>query len=180
MTGRPLGAKQQTKISWPSVCLKCGCTLINVGSGRPRNNCGNHNHKKIRVFVGKAESERRRVAYRTNKTERQHALVIALKMLAGECYYHEQYFGYELVITDLTVRAFCWDHVNRLDKLDTIAQMIGRYTDDEIIAEINKCVLSCTNCHQIKTYEQNDYKSLKEPKQVIESINQQLRLFAMH
>ena len=28
------------------------------------------------------------------------------------------------------------DHVDRLDKLDTIAQMIGRYTDDEIIAEI--------------------------------------------
>ena len=178
MTGRPLGAKQQTKISWPSVCLKCGCTLINVGSGRPRNNCGNHNHNKIRVFVGKAESERRRVAYRTNKTERQHALVIALKMLAGECYYHEQYFGHELVITDLTVRAFCWDHVDRTDKIDTIAQMIGRYTDDEIIAEISKCVMSCTNCHQIKTYDCNDYQSLKEQKQVMLETHKQLTLFS--
>ena len=177
MTGRPLGAKQVIKHTWATTCLKCGCTLINVGSGRPRNNCGNH--KKIRILIGKAESLRRATAYIKNKTDRQHALVIALKISANECYYHEQYFGFELLITKQTVRAFCWDHVNRLDKVDTIAQMIGRYTDDEIIAEINKCVLSCTNCHQIKTYEQNDYKSLKEPKQIIEAIDKQLRLFAI-
>jgi len=151
--------------------------LINVGSGRPRNNCGNH--KKIRIFVGKAESLRRKKAWITNKIDRQHALVIALKMSVGECYYHEQYFGHELLITEQTVRAFCWDHVDRLDKVNTIAQMIGRYTDNEIIAEINKCVLSCTNCHQIKTYEQNDYESIKQPKTTQEVIDMQLQLFAI-
>ena len=177
MTGRTPGAKQKNRQTWATTCVKCGCTLINVGSGRPRNNCGNH--KKIRVLVGKAESARRAIAYVRNKTDRQHALVIALKMSANECYYHEQYFGYELLITEQTVRAFCWDHVDRLDKLDTIAQMIGRYTDDEIIAEINKCVLSCTNCHQIKTYEQNDYKSLKQSKTILETVDIQLRLFAI-
>jgi len=177
MTGRPLGAKQLVRNSWSSSCIKCGCGLINVGSGRPRNNCGNH--KKIRIFVGKAESLRRQKAYITNKSDRQHALVIALKMIVGECYYHEQYFGHELLITEQTVRAFCWDHVDRLDKVDTIAQMIGRYTDNEIIAEINKCVLSCTNCHQIKTYEQNDYESIKQPKTTQEVIDMQLQLFAI-
>ncbi|NBR99551.1 MAG: hypothetical protein EBT42_04125 [Actinobacteria bacterium] len=177
MTGRPLGAKQLIRNSWPSSCKKCGCVLINVGSGRPRNNCGNH--KKIRIFVGKAESLRRKKAWITNKIDRQHALVIALKMSVGECYYHEQYFGHELLITEQTVRAFCWDHVDRLDKVNTIAQMIGRYTDNEIIAEINKCVLSCTNCHQIKTYEQNDYESIKQPKTTQEVIDMQLELFAI-
>ena len=177
MTGRPLGKKQKNKQTWATTCVKCGCTLINVGSGRPRNNCGNH--KKIRLLVGKAESQRRALVYQKNKSKRQHALVIALKYSVGECYYHEQYFGYELLVTEQTLRAFCWDHVNRSDKIDTIAQMIGSYSDDEIIAEINKCVLSCTNCHQIKTYEQNDYYSLKQAKTTQEIINMQLNLFAI-
>ena len=177
MTGRPLGAKQKNKETWATTCVKCGCTLINVGSGRPRNNCGNH--KKIRVFVGKAESQRRALVYQKNKLERQHALVIALKHSVGECYYHEQYFGYELLVTEKTLRAFCWDHVNRLDKIDTVAQMLGKYTDDEIIAEINKCVLSCNNCHQIKTYEQKDYSSLKQPKTTHQKVDMQMNLFAI-
>jgi cytochrome c553 len=177
MTGRPLGAKQTNRQTWATTCVKCGCTLINVGSGRPRNNCGNH--KKIRILVGKAESARRRVAYARNKLKRQHALVNALKKSVGECYYHEQYFGHELLVTDQSLRAFCWDHIDRADKVDTIAQMIGSYTDNEIIAEINKCVLSCTNCHQIKTYEQKDYASLKQAKTTQEVIDMQLKLFAI-
>lgn len=174
---RTRGAKQKNRQTWATTCVKCGCSLINVGSGRPRNNCGNH--KKIRIYIGKAESLRRRVAYARNKIERQHALVNAIKMSVGECYYHEQHFGHELLVTEQTLRAFCWDHVDRLDKVDTISQMMGKYTDDEIIAEINKCVLSCTNCHQIKTYEQKDYKSLKQPKTLQQVVDMQLQLFAI-
>ena len=176
MTGRPLGAKQIIRRTWTTTCVKCGCTLINSGSGRPRNNCGNHT--KVRVLIGQAESLRRKLAFQKNKRERQHQLVIGLKMAAGECYYHEQYFGHELLITELTIRAFCWDHVDRTDKMATVAQMMGGYTDQEIIDEINKCVLSCTNCHQIKTYEDNDYLSLKEPKQTLDRFDTQLKLFA--
>ncbi len=175
MTGRPLGTKQKNRQTWATTCVNCGCTLINVGSSRPRNNCGNH--KKIRVFVGKEESKKRSLIYQKNKTARQHALVNAFKQSVGECYYHEQYFGYELLVNEQTFRAFCWDHVNRLDKIDTIAQMIGKYTDDEIIAEINKCVLSCNNCHQIKTFNKKDHLSLKQAKTSQPIINMQLQLF---
>jgi hypothetical protein len=166
----------RNNITWFTRCKKCNCQLTNVGSGRPRNNCGNH--RKIRLLISKTESLQRKLAYIQNKTKRQHELVIALKMIAGECYYHEQYFGHELLVTELTIRAFCWDHIDRIDKVATVAQMMGRNTDDEIIAEINKCVLSCTNCHQIKTYEDNDYISLKETKPIFERIETQLNLFA--
>ena len=166
----------RNKMTWYTRCKKCGCQIANLGSGRPRNNCGNHT--KIRVLVGKAESLRRALAYHQNKMQRQHELLKALKISVGECYYHERYFGHELLVTEPTIRAFCWDHIDRRNKVKTVAQMMGGYTDDEIIAEINKCVLSCTNCHQIKTYEDNDYRSLKEPKEMVERIDTQLELFA--
>jgi hypothetical protein len=166
----------RNKSIWYTSCKKCGCQIVNVGSGRPRNNCGTHT--KVRVLIGKTESLRRGIAFQKYKRDRQHQLVIGLKMIAGECYYHEQYFGHELLVTELTIRAFCWDHVDRTEKVATVAQMMGGYTDEEIIAEINKCVLSCTNCHQIKTYEDNDYLSLKEQKQTFERFDRQLQLFA--
>ena len=166
----------RNNMAWYTRCKKCGCQIANLGSGRPRNNCGNHT--KLRVLIGSAESLRRSIAFHQNKLKRQHELVIALKLGVGECHYHEQYFGHELLVTRDTVRAFCWDHVDRTEKVETVSQMMGKYTDNEIIAEINKCVLSCANCHQIKTYQNNDYHSLKEPKQKLERIETQLNLFA--
>ena len=163
--------------NWPSNCKKCGCQIINFGSGRPRNNCGKH--KKFRILLGSAERDRRRVAFIQNKLDRQYALVNSIKLSVGECFYHEQYFGHELIVDEATLRAFCWDHVDRIDKVDTISQMIGRYPDDEIIAEINKCVLSCTNCHQIKSYVNKDYLSLKKQKMIIRKTESQLQLFSV-
>jgi len=162
--------------TWITNCKICGRSLSNYGSGRPKNNCGKH--KKIKILVGKAESERRRLAFIANKCDRQHALVNAIKMSVGECYYHEQYYGHELLVSEQTMRAFCWDHIDRTDKVATISQMIGRNTDDEILEEIGKCVLSCTNCHQIKTYEHKDYKWLEQAKEVVKIIDTQLKLFA--
>ena len=163
--------------SWPSNCKKCGCQLTNYGSGRPRTNCGNH--KKFRVLLGSAEKERRRVAFIQVKRDRQYALVNEIKLSIGECFYHEHYFGYQLGVQQFALKAFCFDHVDRVDKIDTISEMIGRYTDEQIIVEINKCVLCCANCHQIKTYANKDYLSLKEQKSDSTQLITQLQLFAV-
>jgi hypothetical protein len=42
--------------------------------------------------------------------------------------------------------------------------MVGRkkFNQQDLLNEIAKCVLVCANCHQIKTYESNDYRQLIE------------------
>ena len=170
------GCLQVNKRLWLTHCKKCGCQITNYGSGRPRNNCGKH--KKFRVLLGLVEVERRRVAFIQNKMDRQYRLVNEIKLSVGECFYHEEYFGHELIVEEMSLRAFCWDHVDRMDKVDTISQMMGKYSDEELIAEIKKCVLSCANCHQIKTYENKDYMSVKN-KIKIDKIETQLQLFSV-
>ena len=69
-------------------------------------------------------------------------------------------------------RAACWDHVDRASKRFTISQMIGRggaHNEQNLRDEMAKCVLLCANCHQIKTYEDNDYRQIDR---VIAKLNQ--------
>ena len=49
-----------------------------------------------------------------------------------------------------------WDHLPGLEKLGDIGgdSWAGR-TEEEILSEIAKCELVCTNCHTIRTFRRN-------------------------
>jgi hypothetical protein len=74
-------------------------------------------------------------------------------------YYND---GQEYVCTPERLRAFCWDHIERTNKLATISQMIGSATRQQILDEIAKCQLVCSNCHQIKSHENKDYLPIEK------------------
>ena len=50
-----------------------------------------------------------------------------------------------------------WDLVPGFEKVDDISgSWVGR-TQDEILSEIAKCELVCTNCHAIRTFRRNGW-----------------------
>jgi hypothetical protein len=100
-------------------------------------------------------------------TKEAHKLVNNAKLKFGKCALHPLYNnGDDYVCTPDRLRAFCWDHLNRKNKISTISRMIGGSTQQELIDEINKCWLVCANCHQIKTYENMEYLKITKSLQM--------------
>ena len=157
---------------WITSCKVCAKSISQHGSGRPRNNCGNHKKSKRKL---KTVRELKENAMRISRSyfAKDHAFVRAEKMRVGRCAMHPFIFdGSELLFNDRTVMAACWDHVDRASKRFTISQMIGRggaHNEQNLRDEMAKCVLLCANCHQIKTYEDNDYRQIDR---VIAKLNQ--------
>jgi len=150
------------KSSWFTHCVKCGCQITNFGSGRPRTNCGNHKKAK-RVVMTPSQRKAHIQMYYTKQQQRDRAFVNQQKLLVGRCAMHPFLNdGQEYLVTERNVVAFCWDHIDRETKVATLSQMIGRkkFNQQDLLNEIAKCVLVCANCHQIKTYESNDYKQI--------------------
>ena len=50
-----------------------------------------------------------------------------------------------------------WDHLPGFAKLGELSGSWTGRTEDEILAEIAKCELVCTNCHTIRTFERNGW-----------------------
>jgi len=57
-----------------------------------------------------------------------------------------------------------WDHLPQFEKVGDISGGFPGRTEDEILREIGKCELVCTNCHTIRTFKRNgwDARSLHE------------------
>ncbi len=52
-----------------------------------------------------------------------------------------------------------WDHLPGFEKIGDISgSWVGR-TEEEILGEIAKCELVCTNCHTIRTFRRNGWGS---------------------
>jgi len=49
------------------------------------------------------------------------------------------------------IRVLEFDHRNREDKKECIAQLLTRNSWELVMREINKCDIRCANCHRIKT-----------------------------
>lgn len=48
-----------------------------------------------------------------------------------------------------------FDHIDGTSKENNVCTMVGNgYKLERIVAEIEKCVVRCANCHRIKTYSQ--------------------------
>ena len=45
-------------------------------------------------------------------------------------------------------------HLNPNDKTMSVANAITRMGREKILAEINKCILLCANCHRIREYQE--------------------------
>lgn len=50
-----------------------------------------------------------------------------------------------------------WDHLPGFEKLGDISAAFWGRTREEVLAEIAKCDLVCTNCHTIRTFERNGW-----------------------
>jgi hypothetical protein len=100
---------------------------------------------------------------RITQGQRDRDFVNQQKLLVGRCAMHPFLNdGQEYIVTERNVVAFCWDHTDRETKVATLSQMVGRkkFNQQDLLNEIAKCVLVCANCHQIKTYESNDYRQV--------------------
>jgi hypothetical protein len=53
-----------------------------------------------------------------------------------------------------------FDHKDGVDKLETIAFLRARGSRDELVAEIEKCEVRCSNCHQRRTAKQFGWTKL--------------------
>ena len=150
---------------WVTSCKICAKSITQHGSGRPKTNCGIHK-KLIKKRIYQSQTEIRENAMRQRKriVAKDHAFVRLEKIRVGRCAMHPFIFdGQELLVTERNAVAFCWDHVDRATKTMSISEMIGRggeYNEQNLKDEMAKCVLMCANCHQIKTYEQNDYRQI--------------------
>ena len=50
-----------------------------------------------------------------------------------------------------------WDHLPQFDKVGDFSRSWTGYSEEEILAEIAKCELVCTNCHTIRTFKRNGW-----------------------
>jgi hypothetical protein len=50
-----------------------------------------------------------------------------------------------------------WDHRPGAVKLFEISAGYGPWTREDVLAEVAKCDLVCTNCHIIRTFERADW-----------------------
>ena len=151
---------------WFTNCKNCNKQLTNHGSGRPRRFCNRRCYLDLckKNYVSKGPMGRSTINLSTKEA---HKLVNNAKLKFGKCALHPLYNnGDDYVCTPDRLRAFCWDHLNRKNKISTISRMIGGSTQQELIDEINKCWLVCANCHQIKTYENMEYLKITKSLQM--------------
>ena len=98
---------------------------------------------------GDAYRERARIRKRRMKRQRQDQLYA---YLAGKSCLH-------CGVSDIRVLGF--DHINPSTKKFTIARGVcGAYAWDIILAEIAKCRILCSNCHRIRTAEQQNWRKM--------------------
>lgn len=50
-----------------------------------------------------------------------------------------------------------WDHLPGFHKLGDISGSWTGRTEEEILDELAKCELVCTNCHTIRTFQRNGW-----------------------
>ena len=104
---------------------------------------------------------------------RDRLLVAREKLHRGQCAYHGKYNNGQLhIVTIDNLVEFVFDHREREHKRATIAYLIGRYANAQIIInEMSKCELVCHNCHMRKTLKQQDFLP------ILRADNGQLQLF---
>ena len=96
----------------------------------------------------------------------------AAKIAIGHC------IDCGMVCNDYTCVAFCFDHINPNNKLDSLSHMVQKSTCTikDIDNEIAKCELVCATCHHIRTYYAGHHKRAKRHIEIYRDIHE-LTLF---
>lgn len=56
--------------------------------------------------------------------------------------------------------ALDFDHIDRVAKTKTVAWLVSHAAPwSELLAEMEKCEVVCANCHRVRTYEREDWRS---------------------
>jgi hypothetical protein len=173
----------RVKSPWQSSCVVCAAPITNYGSGKPKTLCSTACKKARHRQTSKLRYETvikparqatpkvipvRAPSKQLQTTLRQKNIVAAEKLRRGKCAYHLHYFGSDLYVSHDLMQAFEFDHIDRIDKHQPskkrgggVARMVGRVTDEQLIAEMSKCELVCCNCHRLKTIASRDWSANK-------------------
>ncbi len=164
MTGRTKGAKQINKKNWSSgICLSCHAIIRQQGSGRAKKWCNKKCYlndpiiKAQRIKTAKRHYWKNRTPSQKWRAETNKQILVAEKLLRGECALHPFYNNGErkYVVPGLEY-LFDMDHIDRHDKHKTIAKMVGS-SETQFRAEIAKCQMLCVECHRRKTVDSRDW-----------------------
>lgn len=102
--------------------------------------------------------------WRKERTRRNREWVREEMLRRGRCAYHMEYWGHELPVNVAYIECFEWDHIDRLLKKgrdeSQISRLVVRNNFEDLQAEIARCALVCSNCHQIKTQRHRDWKPI--------------------
>ena len=161
MTGRPKGVLQKHKRVWHTNCATCSATIKQTGSGAPRKYCnarcqGKH-PARLKQLRDRARLNYKKTGTLVRRRETNKQILIAEKLSRGECALHPLYNnGKRKFVVPGLEYLFDMDHLDRHNKHNTIAKMIGdpekRFRD-----EIAKCQMVCVECHRRKTVESRDW-----------------------
>jgi len=107
-------------------------------------------HERYELEVGRAVPRRSRTAYATPRA----AWLRSLKT-GRPCTDCRRVFDPQVMQ---------WDHLPGFEKLGDLSGGFPGRTEEEILREVAKCELVCTNCHIIRTFKRNgwDARSLHE------------------
>lgn len=106
--------------------------------------CGEAEGHRSRCRTPEAVAARnlRTAAYNTQRASERYKLLDAYKVALGcvDCGYREH------------PRALDLDHTNPSNKVDDVSRLIKFASWDRVMAEVEKCVVRCANCHRVKTF----------------------------
>lgn len=102
------------------------------------------------VWCSECKNERNRQRYKGyNKTSHQKKKIRYYNILnsysdkvCSKCNYTSNYWA-----------PFDWHHVDNTTKRYELSSMV-RHSEKEIIEELDKCILLCSNCHRLLHYEE--------------------------
>ncbi len=100
-------------------------------------------HHRMKTYNGEGHSDRKKTKIYSDWRELQHK--------CAKC---------KLTVHKLPLWCFDADHINRIDKVETISTMVVdcSYTGEQVTEELQKCRMLCANCHRCFTAQQMGWR----------------------
>lgn len=61
-----------------------------------------------------------------------------------------------------------FDHREPGNKLAAVSSLVGRHSEQAVLAEVAKCDVVCANCHRLRTYRRRDHEAWRNEKRSVE------------
>lgn len=137
------------------ICIDCGETKelssFTKNKKRKDGHCSRcrecKNIKDRKIYRSKDKISRYNREAHQRRKQRYYKVI---KEYLGKDYYECSKCGY----THTIHAPFDWHHVDSSTKEYEVSSM-ARHSKENIIKELDKCILLCSNCHRILHYEEN-------------------------